>query len=237
MQKMATVLKLFLPRLDAAIFITLFFSALTLGPRMLNIDGDLGRHITIGNYILHNLKIPTWDIFSHTMMGQRIIPHEWLAQLIFGIVHALLGLNGIVLLIATLIATAFTLTYREMRRRNIFPLSIIFITVMAAYTSSLHWLTRPHIFTFLFVAVWAYLLENEKSKIWLFPLVMMIWANTHGAFIAGFVIWGAHMAGWLWDYVNKQSTKEIGARLALIGFLSFAVTFINPAGWRLWETS
>jgi len=237
MQKIATVLKLLLPRLDAAIFIMLFFSALTLGPRMLNIDGDLGRHITIGNYILHNLKIPTWDIFSHTMTGQRIIPHEWLAQLIFGIIQTFLGLNGVVLLIATLIAITFTLTYRELLRRNIFRILIIFITLLAAYASSLHWLTRPHIFTFLFVAMWAYLLENEKSRIWLFPLIMVIWANTHGAFIAGFVIWAGHMAGWLWDYLHNQDTKEKGAKLALIGVLSLAVTFINPAGWRLWETS
>jgi hypothetical protein len=66
---------------------------------------------------------------------------------------------------------------------------------------------------------------------------MLIWANTHGAFLVGFVVWGAHMAGWLWEYLNGKNTRETGVRLALIGITSFAVTFINPAGWDLWGTS
>jgi hypothetical protein len=66
---------------------------------------------------------------------------------------------------------------------------------------------------------------------------MLIWANTHGAFIAGFVILGAYLAGWILDFLQKQSTKEVGRKLLMIGVTSFAVTFLNPAGWRLWETS
>ncbi|HMB21324.1 MAG TPA: hypothetical protein VKP08_00765, partial [Anaerolineales bacterium] len=48
---------------------------------------------------------------------------------------------------------------------------------------------------------------------------------------------GAHVAGWLWEYLHTQSTKEAGSRLAVIGITSFAATFINPVGWRLWGTS
>src|SRR6185436_4319867 len=103
--------------------------------------------------------------------------------------------------------------------------------------SSLHWLARPHIFTFLFIAVWAYLLENEKSRLWLFPLIMLLWANTHGAFIAGFVILAGHVTGWLWESIQKQATRERGQRLLVIGVTSLAVTFLNPAGWRLWGIS
>jgi hypothetical protein len=124
-----------------------------------------------------------------------------------------------------------------MLKRNVFRILALILAFLAAFTSSLHWLTRPHIFTFLFTALWAYQLENDKSRVWLFPLLMLAWANTHGAFIAGFVIWGAHVAGWLWEYFHKQSTKESGVRLAIIGITSFAVTFINPVGWRLWGTS
>jgi hypothetical protein len=155
----------------------------------------------------------------------------------FAAVHRLMGLSGVVLLIALLIAVTFTLAYQEMLRRNVFRILALLLTVLAAFASRLHWLARPHIFTFFFTALWAHQLENEKSKVWIFPLIMLAWANTHGAFIVGFVIWGAHVAGWLWDYLHKQSTKEIGVRLAIIGAASFAVTFINPAGWHLWGTS
>jgi len=204
---------------------------------MLNTDGDLGRHITIGNYILKNLEIPVRDIFSHTMTGQPIIPHEWLAEVFFSAANALIGLPGVVFLTSVIIATTFTLMYREMLRQNIYRILAFAFTILAAFASSIHWLTRPHIFTFLFTALWAYLLENEKSKVWIFPLIMLVWANTHGAFIAGFVILAGHLAGWLWEYIHKNATREKGVKFVIIGISSFAVTFINPAGWRLWDTS
>lgn len=238
MQKFTvSFLKTLIPRIQDALLIVLLIAVFVQGPAILNQDGDLGRHITIGNFIFNHREIPTRDIFSHTMTGQPLVPHEWLAQLIFGILHAFWGLTGVVWIIAILIAATFTLTYREMQRRKIYRTLAIFISFLAAAASSLHWLARPHIFTFFFTAIWAYQLENEKSKVWSFPLIMWVWANTHGAFIVGFVILGAHAAGWFWEYLHKQSTLETGIRLGLIGSISFAVTFLNPAGWNLWGTS
>jgi hypothetical protein len=225
------------PRIQDGFFIGLLVAVSLQGSLLLNADGDLGRHITIGKYIAKNWMIPTRDIFSHTMTGERLVPHEWLSQLSLGAAHAAMGLRGDVLLIAILIATTFTLTYREMLRRNVFRIVALVIAILAASTSMLHWSARPHIFTFLFVALWTYQLENQSSKVWLFPLIMLVWANTHGAFIAGFVIWGAHMAGWVWDFLQRQSTKVTARKLLVIGAGSLAVTFINPAGWQLWKTS
>ncbi len=236
-KRTTTILTSFFPRLQDALFAGILVAISVQGPFLLNGDGDLGRHIAIGNYIIRNWKIPTQDIFSHTMTGRPLVPHEWLAQVGFGAAHAWLGLTGVVLLTAFLIAAAFTCTYRQMLKRGVFRILALAIALLAAYTSSLHWLARPHLFTFLFTALWAYQLENEKSKVWLFPLIMLVWANTHGAFITGFVIWAAHGLGWLWEYLHKESTKEVGIRLAIIGITSFAATFINPAGWHLWGTS
>jgi hypothetical protein len=235
--RVVSVFAYLLPRIQDAVFVGILIAVSSQGSLLLNGDGDLGRHITIGRYIIESREIPTLDLFSHTMTGQPLVPHEWLSQLAFGGVYAFTGLSGVVLLIAVLIAATFTLTYREMLRRNVFRILALSIAVLAAYTSSLHWLARPHIFTFLFTAIWSYQLENQKSKVWLFPLLMLVWANAHGAFITGFVIWGAHMAGWLWEYLHKENSKDSGIKLALIGVLSFAVTFTNPAGWHLWDTS
>lgn len=238
MQKQSTLtFNYFLPRIQDAIFVALLIAVFLHGPSLLNEDGDLGRHITIGDYIRENWTVPTHDIFSHTMTGQPLVPHEWLAQVALSFFHSFAGLAGVILLIAVLLAATFTLTYQEMRKGNVSRILALLLTLLAAYTSSLHWLARPHIFTLLFTAIWAYQLANENSKVWLFPFLMWIWANTHGAYIVGFVIWAAHIAGWFWEYLHNQSTKEIGARLVLIGAASFAVTFLNPAGWHLWGTS
>lgn len=232
-----TILSYLFPNLRDALFIAVLLAVFAQGHMLLNADGDLGRHITIGNYIAETRTIPTTDVFSHTMYGERLVPHEWLVQWVFGRVHALAGLDGIVILIALLIAAAFTLVYREMRIRNTQSLIAFGVAVLAAYASSLHWLARPHVFTFLFLAVWTHLLADRNSRLWYFPLIMLVWANAHGAFITGFAVWFAHMAGWGWDYIHKRSDRSRGLQLGMIGLSSFAATLINPAGWDLWRTS
>jgi hypothetical protein len=67
---------------------------------------------------------------------------------------------------------------------------------------------------------------------------MLVWANTHGAFIAGFVTWGAYLAGELFEAWKTRQWR--GSRLnswGMIGLVSFIVTLINPAGIQLWGTS
>jgi hypothetical protein len=231
------ILSYIFPSLRDAFFIAALLAVSAQGHMLLNADGDLGRHITIGNYIAENGTIPTFDVFSHTMYGERLVPHEWLVQWIFSRIHALAGLDGIVLLIALLIAKAFTLVYLEIRKRNTPSFIAFAVAVLAAFASSLHWLARPHVFTFLFVAAWTSLIANRRSRLWYFPLIMLVWANAHGAFITGFAIWFAHMTGWAWDYLHKQSDCSHGLRLAVIGLSSFAATLVNPVGWDLWRTS
>jgi hypothetical protein len=175
------------------------------------------------------------------MNGQRLVPHEWLAQVILSAAYLLMGLNGDVLLTALMVAYTFILVYQEILGRGGFRLVALFVALWAAAASSLHWLARPHIFTFLFLAIWTYSLEhfvlNKTKHIWLFPVLMCIWANTHGAFIAGFVVWGIYFVEWIWDFLQGRSIKELGVKLGLIGLSSLAITFINPSGWHLWQTS
>ncbi|HEU0296351.1 MAG TPA: hypothetical protein VFR47_26680 [Anaerolineales bacterium] len=245
MKKPPMLLRYLLPQPRDILFIGVFFSILFGGPRLFNNDGDLGRHITIGNYILDTGTIPTHDIFSHTMYGERLVPHEWMAQVLFALAHRAMGLSGDVLLAALLGSLTILIVYEELIRRGTLRLVALFLSALVAVVSSIHWLARPHMFTFFFVALWAYGLErfykNENKRIWFFPLLMLIWVNTHGGFIAGFVILGAYVADWIWEYLQGRGTKNVGRhmgrQLLLVGFLSLAVTFINPSGWHLWGTS
>ena len=225
------------PSIKDAFFVATLLASSIQGHMMLNADGEQWHHITIGTYIAENCTIPTTDIFSHTMYGEILVPHEWLSQLIFSRVHFFAGLNGIVLLISLIIATAFTLTYHQLRKNGTFHLVALMVTTLAAFASSLHWLARPHVVTFLFVAIWTYSLADKKSKLWYFPLIMLVWTNTHGAFIVGFAIWLAHITGWIWDFAHNTTDKATGIRLSIIGASSFVVTLINPTGWNLWKTS
>jgi hypothetical protein len=252
-----------LPRISELFFLAIFVGVVMIGPRLFNLDGDLGRHITIGNFTLDHRTIPTRDIFSHTMTGERLTPHEWLAQVIFALAHRLLGLDGVVLFSALLIATTFTLCYRQCQQRSGLVIVSLGFAILAAATASLHWLARPHLFTLLFVVLWTGVLEGmrrgQSQRWYLLPILMLVWANTHGAYLAGFVIWGIYLVGELWQSWQsnvKQHTQHEGSPLetqgsfSLVsiftprlkslmagGLMSLFITLLNPAGLHLWATT
>src|SRR5258707_14743308 len=94
MKKTSPILAYLLPQPRDILFIGVFFSIIFGGPKLFTNDGDLGRHITIGNYILDTRIIPVRDIFSNTLPGQRLVPHEWLAVGIFALAQGMLGFGG-----------------------------------------------------------------------------------------------------------------------------------------------
>ena len=231
------------PGFGSMLFTAAFFGALLFGPRMMNIDGDLGRHITIGRYILNTRSIPTIDLFSHTMAGQPLTPHEWLSQVIFALSHAWMGLDGVVLVAGVVIAASFGLLFGMVRGAGRSLLPAVAVTVLAMAASSLHWLTRPHIFTFLMLVFWLKVLVDlragKKRNWWLLPFIMLVWANLHGAFIAGFVVWAIIGTGTAWDaFWHRQPAPAGFWRSYLFGGLaSLIATLANPSGIGLWATS
>lgn len=240
-----------LPRIEDVLFIGLFVGVIGIGPGLINIDGDLGRHITIGEYILQNREIPTSDLFSHTMLGKSLTPHEWLAQVLFALVHRVDGLDGVVWFCALLISVTFVIVYKNCVERSGMILVAVVFAILAAAAASLHWLARPHLFTILFVVLWVSSLERLRQgyphKWWHLPLIMLFWVNLHGAFIAGFVIWGIYVIGELIDKIfdreasgmikRKKSPLPIDLHYLYVGSLSLLATFFNPSGFSLWDTS
>lgn len=234
------------PSFGNVVWSAAFFAVVLRGRKMMNADGDLGRHLTIGRYMLDNFQIPRLDLFSHTMTGQILTPHEWLSQVLFALANQLLGFSGIVFLCALVIATSFWLVYRRTRLSSDNLIAFL-VVCLAMMTSGLHWLTRPHIFTFLFLALWLFILEQMRlgkpNRWWLLPILMLFWANLHGAFIAGFVTWFIYGVGMGWDLLRQKGEERDGLPRTfwrdyfLGGGASFVVSFINPSGIDLWKTS
>ena len=233
-QKLLVIL---IPRMGEIFFIAIFAAVLGLGPKMMNIDGDLGRHLTLGNYIIDSRDIPTEDIFSFTKTGDPLTPHEWLSDLIFALIYRAAGLNGVVWLSALVIAGSLWLVYKYSLNLSNMSLIALFGGILGAAASSLHWLTRPHIFTILLAALWTGELEKMRlgiRKSWLvFPFIMLIWVNLHGAFIAGLLIWACYFFGMVLD---QQISLHKNKSFIWIGISSILVSLINPDGFGIWKT-
>lgn len=227
------------PRLRDILFIAIFLGALLLGPRMLSLDSDIGRHLTMGGFILDTHQIPTRDLFSHTRADASRPAYEWLTQVIFAIANRLAGLDGVVFVTALAIAAAFFIVYADAARRSGMPLAALGITILAAAASSLHWLPRPHVITFLLLAIWLERLERvRRGELvpWChFPVLMLLWVNAHGGFVFGILAWLAYFAGWLWEMARKSAREKIGRKWVVIGATSLFATLLTPSGWGNWQ--
>ena len=229
-----------LPRLQDLIFVIIFYFVLRVGAGLFR-DGDPGRHIISGQIILGTLTIPTKELFLYPVKGQLAPPYAWLAEVAYAAGYKALGLSGLVLVAALVLAVTFTLIYHELLRRETPRLIAVPLTLWAAALSAVHWLARPHLFSFLFMALLvprlARLAKGEKIPLWQFPLILLLWANTHTAFIFAFLIWAAFIAGNLWESLREKRSLDnpILRKLFISAGLSFAATFVNPVGWRLWQ--
>ncbi|MCS6993163.1 MAG: hypothetical protein NZP74_04965 [Anaerolineales bacterium] len=230
------------PRFQDILFLAVFLAALLLGPRMLNMDGDLPRHMAIGRYVLQGNLPPVNDIFSHTVPGAPFAPHKWLSGVLFYLAYLLFDERGMVLLSATALAATFTIIYVHSVARAKVRLPVFLLAGYGAVLTSLHWIVRPHIFTMLLFALWLVLTDKlsrgERVSWWYFPALMLLWNNIHGEYLAGFLITGAYLAGWVWDFLfeREKTPLETGKRLTIAAALSALVTLLNPVSVRAWGT-
>lgn len=231
-----------LPRFQDILFLAVFFAALLLGPRMLNMDGDLPRHMAIGRYVLQGNLPPVNDIFSHTVPGAPFAPHKWLSGVLFYLAYLVFDERGMVLLSAIALALTFTIIYVQGISHAGVRLPFFLLVGYGAVLTSLHWIVRPHIFTMLLFALWLVLTDKlsrgQKVNLWYFPALMLLWNNLHGEYLAGFLITGAYLAGWIWDFLfeREKAPLETGKRLAMAAALSALVTLLNPISVRAWGT-
>jgi hypothetical protein len=206
-------------------------------------DGDTGWHVRTGEWILANGRVPHQDMFSFTKAGQPWYAWEWLWDVCFAWLYHHGGLATVVTASILVLCMTFALLYRLTLRHCGNPFLAIGATILACAGSALHWLARPHLFTLLFVVVLLMILDrvNEGKARWLIavPLLMLLWTNLHGGFVAGLIILGGYCAGELAGALFAAEPAERRAAIrkakqyAATALASAVVTLLNPYGYHL----
>src|SRR5919109_4822658 len=111
------LLRFFLPRIEYILLAAIFWGIVASGPRILNFDGDLPRHILTGDLILQTRSVPITDVFSFRTVGHPSFPHEWLSQVLFAAAYNWLGLDGVVLLAGLVIMLIWGIVYLQAMRK------------------------------------------------------------------------------------------------------------------------
>ena len=191
-----------------------------------NIDYDMGIFLKAGQWIVQHHSIPQKDPFTFTVSDHDYLDMEWLYHAGCYLLFQVAGYEGLSLLHILLILAACGLTFLRMRAENP-PLwtygFLLFPTLIALET---RFLARPEVLTWLLLVLDLWILDQRQARkrdyLFLLPFIQLLWVNTEGMFILGWVVMGAYLAG------NGLAEKRLDPRLLKFFLISLAVSFLNP---------
>lgn len=230
------------PPSPPAVIFLLFAGVAAFGAQreILNLDGDLPRHLRHGEFMLAQHALIRSDPFSFTRAGQPFVPFEYGSQLIFALVHRAGGLAGVALFSALVIGLSWALTCRFLLRRGVDPALALLVTAMGGVLSAFHWGARPHLFTLLLAALLLPLLEDQGRKhLAAIAAIFIVWANLQGGWIYGLALIALYAVGSVAEMVANRAPDERArwrqstARYVAIFGVALAATFLSPSGWRV----
>lgn len=231
-----------LPSIADFFFIAIFFYLFFAPNSGLLEDGDTGYHIRAGQYILDTFSIPKYDIFSYHTPPLAWTAHEWLSEVVMAGIHHLLGLTGIVAFFAFLLALTNYLLFKILRLYGADILIATAVTVLVFSSSRIHWLARPHVFSFLLMLICHFLLESwhrgQADRLYLLPPLLLLWVNLHGGYLGGFILLGAYLVGCAAGAIRAPRAERAARtgkveQLAWTGLACLAACLINPYGYKI----
>jgi tetratricopeptide (TPR) repeat protein len=191
---------------------------------------DLGRHINNGEMLLKgHTELLYKNFYSYTIPEQRVVNHHWFSGVVFYLVKAAIGWEGLVIFKTLVLLLAFLLLFRLAAEKSNFWLAAVF-AVPAIYLLGLRTQARPEMFSYLFAVLFLYLLfdfeknPGRKRIYWLIP-IQVFWVNMHLFFPLGIAIAGAFLVEKL---IKKQF--ELTKKLFLLIAFLFVSCLINPNG-------
>jgi len=222
----------------AILFLALFAMAIR-AP----VDTDTWWHLRAGREVLERGHILRTDPFSHTRYGSPWTAYTWLSEVILYWLFHHFSYAGLGVLIGVVVAVAFAFVYLQMEGG---PFIRAFIIVLAAATSAVTWIARPHLASFLLTAFLSYLLYLFKwrrvNRLWLLPPLFVLWVNLHAGYALGFMVLLAFVIGEALNHLLASvcpsdgpivSWRGIGMVVA-IALLSFLLLAVHPNTTKMW---
>lgn len=213
------------------------------GSARLLMDGDTGWHIRTGEWILQHGAVPRTDLFSFTKPHEAWFAWEWGWDVLFAGIHGAWGLAGVVFVNTCILCAVSALSFRLIRRCCGDDVLSLAFALLAMCGSTIHWLARPHLFSWVLVLVFLHVLlsaeQGNVKLLWWLPVLTIVWTNVHGGFFVGIALIAISACGELCKVIFQQeswaSAYRNAKRYLFCAALCGAATLVNPYGWRLHE--
>lgn len=197
-------------------------------------DYDLYARFIVGENFFDKGIFNYHDYLSYTPT-HKWFDHEYGASLVYYSFFKVFGNFGLVLIQALLLFfTSFFIIKTQEIQKHAYPVSILFMGLfLGLYARQNPSIIRCHMFSFMFFAMFLYLLEKTRISylkgkptkiLWLVPPMVIVWNNLHGGIVAGLGIIFVYMIGSL---ISKQCWSQYLKVL----IVSTPLLAINPYGF------
>jgi hypothetical protein len=197
---------------------------------------DLGWHLAAGDLIRDRGNIPFQDPWSFTLGDKQWYNLSWLWDVIASVLFQYTKFSGLALFVVAFgaVMVGYLASVCLSSGASAIAVCISVFSACLLYPAfatapNIYLAASPNTFTMLFGAVF-YGECLKRTRCFLLPAMMGLWANLHGGFLLGFLVvgvfWGAALLRSDWANFKIYSFVGLGCFIAI---------FVNPLGWHVLE--
>jgi hypothetical protein len=215
------------------------------------LDLDIWWHLRAGEWIVAAGRLPLTDPFSQhgLQTGEPWVAYSWLFEVLAYGAYRLFGYEGVFLFRAVLTAAIVLALHRLVAKRaSHFPTAAV-VTGVGVLALLPLVAERPWLFTILFGTLSLDVLLDLREgragrRVWLLPLLFVLWANLHIQFVYGLFILGLGCIAPVGDRLLRRPTSgraadTLGTRSwwTLVGITAActAATLVTPYHVHVYE--
>jgi hypothetical protein len=228
-----------LPTPGELVFAMVLGSILLGGRHALLNDPGTPWHVRLGREILATGAVPHADTLTYTRDHVPWVDQSWAFDVLLAVMFDRWGWSAPIALAALGLAALYCAMTRALIRDGICPVVAVVVGMLTVSIGAIHFLLRPHLFTFAFVYLSLRACQQQhKNGGWavaLVPLYTALLANLHGGFVALPVIVATaalgHALSGEWDPARRRNVVKFG----LAGLACCVAALANPYGFGLYR--
>jgi len=168
---------------------------------------DVWWHLRTGQLILERGEIPRLDWFTFTSTDRPWIDLHWGFQLLVTWLHAVGGVDLLVLMKAACVAATLAIGWLAAPRLPAPARALCWLLPIICISGRA--MERPELLTYVFLATTLVCLERSRPRLlWALPLVQLVWVNCHALFVLGLVGWAAMLG-------DRLAREALGGRFGV----------------------
>jgi hypothetical protein len=196
-------------------------------------------HLRLGREILATGSVPRCDTLTFTREHATWVDQSWAFDVGLAMVVDAWGWSAALALASLGLAGLYAVMARDLVRDGVSPVVAVVVAILATAISAIHFLIRPHLFTFAFVYLtFRACLKQHRQGGWAVapvPIYTAILSNLHGGFVALPVIVATaalgHAISGAWDADRRRNLAKFGLTFLACGMAAL----LNPYGVGLYR--